>query len=102
MELYNLSFWGVFSLLVQNLCPVFLKSCYFLDVKAITEAVHLTNRYFAECFIFYTVITEVVEKAKEGYESNVSDLEEDDSVIYQTLGGESSSTISGSDKSGER
>ncbi|XP_073245234.1 histone-lysine N-methyltransferase SETDB1-like isoform X3 [Porites lutea] len=44
---------------------------------------------------------EVVEKAKEGYESNVSDLEEDDSVIYQTLGGESSSTISGSDKSGE-
>ena len=44
----------------------------------------------------------MVEKAKEGYESNVSDLEEDDSVIYQTLGGESTSSTSGSDKSGER
>ena len=48
------------------------------------------------------VITEVVEKAKEGYESNVSDLEEDDSVIYQTLGGDSSSTASASGHSGER
>ena len=49
-----------------------------------------------------TVVTEVVEKAKEGYESNVSDLEEDDSVIYQTLGGESTSTASGSENSGDR
>lgn len=98
-NLYNLSFLGVFSLLMRSLRSVLLKSCSskFLDIKAITEAVHLTNS-----FIFYTVITEVVEKAKEGYESNVSDLEEDDSVIYQTLGGESSSTISGTDKSGER
>ena len=48
------------------------------------------------------VITEVVEKAKEGYESNVSDLEEDDSVIYHTLGGESTSTGSVSENSGER
>ena len=49
-----------------------------------------------------SVVTEVVEKAKEGYESNVSDLEEDDSVIYQTLGGESTSTASGSENSGDR
>ena len=55
------------------------------------------------CFVMcYALITEVVEKAKEGYESNVSDLEEDDSVIYQTLGGESTTTPSGSDNSGER
>jgi len=46
--------------------------------------------------------SEVVEKAKEGYESNVSDLEEDDSVIYQTLGVDSSSSASASGNSGER
>lgn len=44
----------------------------------------------------------MVEKAKEGYESNVSDLEEDDSVIYQTLGGESTSTASASENTGDR
>ncbi|XP_074605826.1 histone-lysine N-methyltransferase SETDB1-like isoform X4 [Acropora palmata] len=44
---------------------------------------------------------EVVEKAKEGYESNVSDLEEDDNVIYQTLGGDTSSSASPSENSGE-
>lgn len=48
------------------------------------------------------VIAEVVEKAKEGYESNVSDLEEDDNVIYQTLGGDTSSSASPSENSGER
>ena len=52
--------------------------------------------------IFWIVVTEVVEKAKEGYESNVSDLEEDDSVIYQTLGADTSSSASGSGHSGER
>lgn len=52
--------------------------------------------------IVYILITEVVEKAKEGYESNVSDLEEDDSVIYQTLGGDSSSSGTASGNSGER
>lgn len=46
-------------------------------------------------------MTEVVEKAKEGYESNVSDLE-DDSVIYQTLCADSSSSGSDSANSGER
>ena len=54
--------------------------------------------HFLICCI---VITEVVEKAKEGYESNVSDLEEDDSVIYQALGADSSSSGSASG-SGER
>ena len=43
-----------------------------------------------------------MEKAKEGYESNVSDLEEDDNVIYQTLGGDTSSSASPSENSGER
>ena len=43
-----------------------------------------------------------MEKAKEGYESNVSDLEEDDNVIYQTLGGDTSSSASLSENSGER
>lgn len=32
----------------------------------------------------------------------MSDLEEDDSVIYQTLGGETTSTASGSENSAER
>ncbi|XP_022793783.1 histone-lysine N-methyltransferase SETDB1-like [Stylophora pistillata] len=44
---------------------------------------------------------EVVEKAKEGYESNVSDLEEDDSVIYQTLCADSSSSGTASANTGE-
>lgn len=52
--------------------------------------------------IFWIVFAEVVEKAKEGYESNVSDLEEDDSVIYQTLGADTSSSASASGHSGER
>ena len=51
------------------------------------------------CSVF---VTEVVEKAKEGYESNVSDLEEDDSVIYRTLGGDSTSTATASENSDER
>lgn len=37
------------------------------------------------CFVF---VIEVVEKVKEGYELNVLDLEEDDSVIYWMLGGD--------------
>ena len=52
--------------------------------------------------ILLSFIAEVVEKAKEGYESNVSDLEEDDNVIYQTLGGDTSSSASLSENSGER
>ena len=42
---------------------------------------------------------EIVEKAKEGYESSVTDLEEDDSVILKTLdGGLSSETDSASER----
>lgn len=39
--------------------------------------------------------TEVVEKAKEGYESSVSDLEEDDAVIYNTLNPDTNSSTTG-------
>ncbi|XP_078348189.1 histone-lysine N-methyltransferase SETDB1-like isoform X2 [Oculina patagonica] len=90
--------WGLRSL---DDIPMGTFVCTYAGQILNEDMANKEGRDFGDEYLAELDHIEVVEKAKEGYESNVSDLEEDDSVIYQNLGADSSSSASASGNSGE-
>ncbi|KAJ7373631.1 Histone-lysine N-methyltransferase [Desmophyllum pertusum] len=85
--------WGLRSL---DDIPMGTFVCTYAGQILNEDMANKEGRDFGDEYLAELDHIEVVEKAKEGYESNVSDLEEDDSVIYQALGADSSSSGSAS------
>ncbi|XP_068673501.1 histone-lysine N-methyltransferase SETDB1-like isoform X1 [Montipora foliosa] len=90
--------WGLRSL---DDIPMGTFVCTYAGQILNEDMANKEGRDFGDEYLAELDHIEVVEKAKEGYESNVSDLEEDDSVIYRTLGGDSTSTATASENSDE-